>query len=669
MTGPDRIAEAVEANGAAPTLTTPSPSPSRMLSAAARLALLPLHLLSTLPALAALRMRQLFQADPILARATRLAGPIAAAVDAPGALRLDRDAPAPVIADATATNDNVLACPTQLALDSATASRPLMDAGDRFPELKTLPLAPTSRALAATLGETVPTFSTLSIASARGISSGLLATAFAACARTQPLGLSPGFWGILFGTYITSATPAEAVNLYDYSALTTVREALVVATASGWWGPHYESVFQPGPLLEWNQSLVDVPLLFLITMDRFPHLAQTSPRTFAGYHVVHGHEVPLYIALPDKWTPGQSLRDVVVGTSPEWQSELAPALTSFASNMAMLCHLSDFFAELDYFLTTHARRAQTDSTLSTGTTDPRTMIPTDRLLDLVEDLRAIKDPTALVAASPGLDALALRVPVRDSSTTWSAHVLVGVRVSPKYPDVAPIFVCPDLPDTDQTVPSAWARHDRFARCLEQLGKHLTPFASFWAELADLDLHTRTNPSIAPPPTWTDLSTTTLPSTPTRASDPARTVDLGQHVSVSFTLDPRAPRNPPRDARITGVPGTALTRMREAWRTRVGVVWDAGKSVRANLAEVVQVEVPAPVTAGGKGVAEDGPVCEVCYEGSEPPEHVLDVACACGRVFHRECLVAVFRREGKRLAFNQMFGECLVCHAPISVKVI
>ncbi|KAJ3375835.1 hypothetical protein GGF31_003040 [Allomyces arbusculus] len=546
-----------------------------------------------------------------------------------------------------------------------------MDAGGKFPELakSTLPLAPPSRALAIPYGETVSTLSTVSTAAVRDISTGLLATAFAACASTQPLGLSTGFWGILFGTYITSTTPAEAVNLYDYSALTTVREALVVATASGWWGPHYGSVFQPGPLLEWHQSLVDVPLLFLVTMDRFPHLAQTSPRTFAGYRIVHGHEVPLYIALPDKWTPGQSMRDVVVGTSPEWQSLLAPALTTFASNVAMLCHLSDFFAELDYFLTTHARRAQSDSTRSTTAADPRTMIPTDRLLELVEDLQAIEDETALVSASPGLDALTLRVPVRDSSSTWSVHVLVGVRVSPMYPDAAPVFVCPDLPGTDQTVPGAWSRHDRFARCLEQLGKHLTPFASFWAELADLDLHTRTNPTTSPPPTWIDSTSTTLSLAPTRASDPARIVDLGQHVSVSFTLDPRAPQHPPRDARITGVPGTALMSMREAWRTRVNVVWDAGKSVRANLAAVVQVEVPAPVTAGGMGMAENGPVCEVCYEGSEPPEHVLDVACACGRVFHRECLVAVFRREGKRLAFNQMFGECLVCHAPISVKVI
>ncbi|KNE55594.1 hypothetical protein AMAG_01485 [Allomyces macrogynus ATCC 38327] len=141
-----------------------------------------------------------------------------------------------------------------------------MDARDTFPKLvKAATPAPTNRALAVTFGEAVPVLSTVPAASSRVHSTGLLATAFAACARTQPLGLSTGFWGILLGTYITSTTPAEAVNLYDYSALTTLREALVVATASGWWGPHYGSVFQPGPLLEWHQSLVDVPLLFLVT--------------------------------------------------------------------------------------------------------------------------------------------------------------------------------------------------------------------------------------------------------------------------------------------------------------------------------------------------------------------------------------------------------------------
>lgn len=89
-------------------------------------------------------------------------------------------------------------------------------------------------------------------------------------------------------------------------------------------------------------------------------------------------------------------------------------------------------------------------------------------------------------------------------------------------------------------------------------------------------------------------------------------------------------------------------------------------------QVLEIALPSGSAAEQE---ENAGTCGICYSyytdaggGREAPDVNCDNG-PCGRPYHRSCLVEWLRGvSDTRQSFNILFGQCVYCSAPLSVKM-
>ncbi|WIA14517.1 hypothetical protein OEZ85_003036 [Tetradesmus obliquus] len=240
----------------------------------------------------------------------------------------------------------------------------------------------------------------------------------------------------------------------------------------------------------------------------------------------------------------------------------------------------------------------------------------------------------------------------------------------------------------------WLPGHTLLQLKQQLQQALDSYQALWAQLEDIDRHTQ------------------LLDPPQALAHPyascSRCIALGNGASCQLQLSAAAPRGMP--AVVFHGPSSIVARLQAAWYGGAAQQWDEQQSVRENLQEVLQVQLPAPKpgskrgcaaaasAAGASGIeqaeaaagseaddasdddydmAEDGACC-ICYSLHLPdPAHPDQIGAApsvtcpgasCSRVFHAMCLAEwLGALPTSRRVFDTLFGSCPFCNGPIGVS--
>ncbi|KAI9221951.1 hypothetical protein BC828DRAFT_404471 [Blastocladiella britannica] len=350
---------------------------------------------------------------------------------------------------------------------------------------------------------------------------------------------------------------------------------------------------------------------------------------------------------------------------------LGEHLRGFAATLPILSDWKTFFAELHDAL----QRAPFD--MIAAETAALAYGPQFPLL--ISDLEQLQHLVALV--DPHFRAVVLRLDIPPPTPGEELQTtMVYVALPAGYPDVAPCFTCGDVPvidsappprsppsDTGAVVSVPWSRVTRFDGAIPHLVAQLQRYHAYWSELELLSASARVRSSYVEAPTKQDNIDGAAKPTPRAVA--WRTIDLGNFVSLELPLDPLNVRDghiPISHAKFTG-PSAAVTVLQTKWMVRAAGAWDGSLSLAQNLETVLEIKLVPPQSSRdhSQQSGDDAPGCAICYEGSE--DRALEVFCSCGEQFHTECIVGIFRRQGKRQVQVMIFGECPVCNMTLPVK--
>ncbi|KAK9807004.1 hypothetical protein WJX72_010444 [[Myrmecia] bisecta] len=155
----------------------------------------------------------------------------------------------------------------------------------------------------------------------------------------------------------------------------------------------------------------------------------------------------------------------------------------------------------------------------------------------------------------------------------------------------------------------------------------------------------------------------------------RRIAVGGHSSLVVTLDPDNPRSIP-ECRFMGSEA-AVAPLREKLRSNRHL-WDDERLTRVNLERVLDLRLPSQTEAALDDISAN---CCICYgyrllaHPDQDPTlgETPDINCEnpqCGRPFHRACLVEWLQSNNEtRRSFDTLFGQCLYCTNPITVKAL
>ena len=154
----------------------------------------------------------------------------------------------------------------------------------------------------------------------------------------------------------------------------------------------------------------------------------------------------------------------------------------------------------------------------------------------------------------------------------------------------------------------------------------------------------------------------------------RRISLGNHCSMSFTLDVEQPRRLPMLYSFMGN-NEIITPFKEAMKKTSGA-WDTSKSVKENFEFVFETKLPSRESAVKRQteLVEDMSLsCAICYTYKSPLGNRPDVYCkhkSCARPFHTECLIEWLRSDSStKQSYNTLFGLCPYCSEGITCKLI
>lgn len=249
----------------------------------------------------------------------------------------------------------------------------------------------------------------------------------------------------------------------------------------------------------------------------------------------------------------------------------------------------------------------------------------------------------LTNVSASLDLLELTLP--DAAGRLHA---CSVRLPTDYPRSPPELRCALPADFEVAWPLASAKAGRFqlATLVEQLQRELDSHQRTWDVLDDIDRHTAV----------------LEPHAPTR-DQCARRIAFGRHSSLQLRINPQSPASLP-ELFFFGSE-TVVAPLRARLNARLGL-WDAGRTVRENLQELLEMQFPAPSLAGAEEFSVE---CGICYtyrlEGVIP-----ECACdGCNQVFHHSCLLEWLQALPTcQQSFDSVFGSCPYCSKPIATKL-
>lgn len=237
-----------------------------------------------------------------------------------------------------------------------------------------------------------------------------------------------------------------------------------------------------------------------------------------------------------------------------------------------------------------------------------------------------------------------------------------VRLPPAYPEQAP-SVLVDMP-TPLELRWRGGAQAGLSDVLQQVRERLHVFRDAWRVLDDVD---RRCLVLEPSRGAGDAGA----HVPRQAM--ARRIALGQHRTLAFVVDWRAPRKLPQRCQLMG-PERAVAPLR-LLLARASVGWDVAQSLVDNLQRVLQLQFPTP---GEHVAAEFADECGICYAyrlvaaasaaAAQTPDVVCDNA-QCGKPFHRACLVQWLAAvPDNRQSFGLIFGACPFCQQPIKAQM-
>eukprot|EP00668_Euglena_longa_P045829 GGOE01061511.1.p1 GENE.GGOE01061511.1~~GGOE01061511.1.p1 ORF type:complete len:372 (+),score=73.32 GGOE01061511.1:44-1159(+) len=165
----------------------------------------------------------------------------------------------------------------------------------------------------------------------------------------------------------------------------------------------------------------------------------------------------------------------------------------------------------------------------------------------------------------------------------------------------------------------------------------------------------------------DANARVLEPDPVTPADVFRRIAVGQHSSMTVTVDPDRPLAIP-EIRFLGAEHI-LHPLRDSLNRRL-MEWDFQRSLLANLLHILGLEA-FPQRAGDNSTEEDSAECGICYVyrlEAAIPDCVCDNPKCC-RPYHTTCLVEWLRAiPSTRQSFDTLFGECVYCQQSITVKV-
>ena len=237
---------------------------------------------------------------------------------------------------------------------------------------------------------------------------------------------------------------------------------------------------------------------------------------------------------------------------------------------------------------------------------------------------------ALLSVSPALDELQLRV----DDVAGRSHTLF-LTLPPEYPRAPPrarvalpvpfALSWPSWPDASAAGSGGTpgAAPPSLASALAQFRAALARHQLLWDMLDDLDAHA-----------WV-----LEPKNPGRECV-SRRIALGDHCSLQLELHAAAPTSLP-ELQFYGA-DRVIAPLRQALNANLAR-WQPDRTVRLNLADVLQRELPAPPSAAGAGTNAAAAAeayateCAICYSyelDGAVPESACD---ACSKPFHKACL--------------------------------
>lgn len=188
-----------------------------------------------------------------------------------------------------------------------------------------------------------------------------------------------------------------------------------------------------------------------------------------------------------------------------------------------------------------------------------------------------------------------------------------------------------------------------ATAIEQFQAALARHQLLWDMLDDLDANT-----------WV-----LEPKKPSREGV-SRRLAIGSHSSLELELHEDSPASLPV-LQFLGAE-KVVAPLRHNLNARLSR-WQPGRTVRANLEDVLLLQLPPPQEAGAQDSADSYAIeCAICYsyhlEGAAP-----EIACdGCSKPFHRSCLSEWLRGLATtQQSFNRLFGECPYCCAPVACE--
>jgi E3 ubiquitin-protein ligase FANCL len=227
------------------------------------------------------------------------------------------------------------------------------------------------------------------------------------------------------------------------------------------------------------------------------------------------------------------------------------------------------------------------------------------------------------------------------------HVL-QFQLPADYPRSPPI-VRGDLPSA---IELRWrGAHSTLRDALQQCAEFVAQFQSVWHALDAFDAQCL----VLEPPM------------PAARGVLARRIALGAHRTLSLVLDWQRPLAVPRECLLLG-PEAAVAPLRE--RLAGGLHrWNASAPLADNLAAILEIELPSPVTHARADFAIE---CGICYAVRRAATSgIADTVCnneRCGRPFHEACLFEWLRSiPSNTLTFDVIFGTCPYCSAKISAR--
>ena len=386
-------------------------------------------------------------------------------------------------------------------------------------------------------------------------------------------------------------------------------------------------------------------------------LLPAAPHFFVGYLAAEGEE-PYAVRI----TTASDGRDPAVEGDPRLRAKLAGHEEALEQRLrrggadvnGLLAELSELIETAGHAPQALAMQSTAEAAAPVPQAPSRQLPPAAYYERLVDELDVV-GWGALLSVSPALDELQLHV----DDAAGRSHVL-ALTLPPDYPR-SPPRTRASLPlpfelswpaiDSGGGGGSSSSSAPSLAGAISQFRVALARHQQLWDMLDDLDAHA-----------WV-----LEPKNPGRDCV-SRRIALGDHCSLQLELHTGAPSSLP-ELQFYGA-DRLVAPLRQALNANL-MLWQPERTVRLNLAAVLQRDLPAPPsTAGANGVDAEAYAteCAICYAyqlDGAVPESACD---ACGKPFHKACLSEWLRGlTTTQQSFNRLFGECPYCGSGITVE--